>query len=317
MKLMKVEGDLKNTEESLKTASTKMSRHTMKSTQDEEKINSLSVVLKDQESTIEALRTQLQHMRDRNLELSIRGEEGQKSAGILAANKAAALQQKLDNKSTLLEKASNELKSLSMKHKTVRIQLEKSQRNFAEQLDAKDKDFDLRFAKAKEIFDKEKEEMKEALTLLHEKKLKEKMLQLNNDIAKSNLENDDLRKCTARQRGELDKYIAEIQNLKDLLSKKSGEANEAIQAEKRQTEKLLQELKAERTSIEESRILLENEMQAFRSKEESFVADKKEIESLKLRLRDRQKSADQRAEALKKKTQELQEVERLYHSRRK
>ena len=49
--------------------------------------------------------------------------------------------------------------------------------------------------------------------------LKEKMLQLNNDIAKSNLENDDLRKCTARQRGELDKYIAEIQNLKDLLSK--------------------------------------------------------------------------------------------------
>ena len=70
---MKVEGDLKNTEESLKTVSTKMSRHAMKSTQDEEKINSLSVVLKDQESTIEALRTQLQHMKDRNLELSIRG----------------------------------------------------------------------------------------------------------------------------------------------------------------------------------------------------------------------------------------------------
>ena len=78
LKSMKVEGDLNNAEESLKTASTKMSRHAMKSTQDEEKINSLSVVLKDQESTIETLRTELQQMKDRNLELSIREEEGQK-----------------------------------------------------------------------------------------------------------------------------------------------------------------------------------------------------------------------------------------------
>ena len=200
LKSTKVEGDLNNAEESLKTVSTKMSRYAMKSTQDEEKINSLSVVLKDQESTIETLRTELQQMKDRNLELSIREEEGQKSAGILAANKAAALQQKLNNKNTLLEKATNELKSLSTKHKTVKIQLEKNQRNFAEQLNAKDKDFDLRFAKAKEKFDKEKEDMKEALTLLHEKSSNEKILKLNNDIAKSNLERDDLRKCTARQR---------------------------------------------------------------------------------------------------------------------
>ena len=90
----------------------------------------------------------------------------------MAANKAAALQQKLNNKHTLLEKATNEFKSLIEACKTVKIQLEKSQRNFAEQLDAKDKDFDLRFAKAKEKFDKEKEEDERSSHFVTRKKLK-------------------------------------------------------------------------------------------------------------------------------------------------
>ena len=153
-------------EQELERTISKLNKIVDKSMQDSEKIQSLTIMIEDQENTIEQQKMDLQKLRERSIALSVRTEEGQKSAGILAANKAAALQHKIDSKEEIIGKMREELKMLNNKYKTMKLQFEKGHNKLREEVKLKLKEREQEIAELKSNFVKEREELKEKIAAI-------------------------------------------------------------------------------------------------------------------------------------------------------
>jgi chromosome segregation ATPase len=241
--------------------------------------------------------------------LASKDHTGQKNAGILAANKAAALQRQIQQKNGVIEGLKTSLKTAVQKasvekraHQTTVETLEKEWRKREADLvlhkstiQSECQELTKQLSKLKDSTQQMRKEFEDkvAILLTQQEENEEILDQKSKDLTSAN--------------GEIVSLRANIESLHSKIRDGSQQEAEAVQS----VLILESELKESQDRLAAEEVLVESAKKANAEFANKLAEESSRLEALNLRLRDRQAAADQRAETLKKKTADLDEQKRL------